>query len=306
MTDVFVELLEEILGDHHSHNDVKSQISFDCPVCSHEIKGLDHGDGKGNLEINYAMGVYKCWACSETHDTYGTLYKLIKTYGNKKQLKIYELLRPNTEFDRNTTYKKVVLPKEYVEFTKVSLGLKLTHHYKQAFNYIKKRNITLEMCERYKIGFAYQGDYAGRIILPSYDADDELNYFVARSYLGDTKFKYKNPESQKEILIFNEHLINWDEEVFLVEGVFDSIFLPNSIPMLGKVLSEHLYAKLYDNAKKITIILDGDAWLDSVKIYHTINSGKLFNKISLIKLPIDKDLADLQGNISNFEKIQLD
>ena len=55
-----IEILEDILGDYKLHNDGKGQISFDCPVCSHEIKGLDEGDGKGNLEINYKLGVYKC------------------------------------------------------------------------------------------------------------------------------------------------------------------------------------------------------------------------------------------------------
>ncbi len=57
-----VEILEDILGDYYLHNDAKGQISFDCPVCSHEIKGLDEGDGKGNLEVNYKLGVYKCWS----------------------------------------------------------------------------------------------------------------------------------------------------------------------------------------------------------------------------------------------------
>ena len=60
--EVVIELLTEILGDSKMHYDSKGQISFDCPVCAAE-KGLD-GDGKGNLEVNYFRGVYKCWACS--------------------------------------------------------------------------------------------------------------------------------------------------------------------------------------------------------------------------------------------------
>ena len=50
--EVLVELLTEFLGDFHQHYESKGQISFDCPVCAEE-KGLDGGDGKGNLEINY-------------------------------------------------------------------------------------------------------------------------------------------------------------------------------------------------------------------------------------------------------------
>lgn len=56
--DVLIELLEDVLGDHKQHYGSKGQISFDCPVCAEE-KGLETGDGKGNLEINYSRHVYK-------------------------------------------------------------------------------------------------------------------------------------------------------------------------------------------------------------------------------------------------------
>jgi hypothetical protein len=303
---IVIDILEQILGDHHIHNDSKGQISFDCPVCSHEIKGLDHGDNKGNLEVNYKLGVYKCWSCGETHETHGSIYKLIRKYGTKKHLSVYELLKPD-DLSITKNYQRITsLPKDFIAFSNASEGFKLTHHYKRAFNYIKKRNITLEMCKKHNIGFAYQGEYAGRIIIPSYDYEDDINYFVARDYFENTKMKYKNPELQKEIIIFNENLINWDEEIFLVEGAFDSIFVNNSIPLLGKVLGEHLHSIIYEKAKKVTIVLDGDAWADSVKLYHKINSGNLFGKIWLVKLPINKDIADLKGDFTNLNKIQLD
>ena len=56
-SEAIVELLHEILGDDKQHYESKGQISFDCPVCASE-KGLENGDGKGNLEINYIRGVY--------------------------------------------------------------------------------------------------------------------------------------------------------------------------------------------------------------------------------------------------------
>ena len=133
-----IEILEDILGDYKMHNDYKGQISFDCPVCSQEIKGLDHGDGKGNLEINYKYNVFKCWVCSESHETHGSIYKLIKKFGNPRQLKKYELLKPDETEDRaNRVYKKVKLPKEFISFKDASAGLKMTPQYKQAYNYIQ-------------------------------------------------------------------------------------------------------------------------------------------------------------------------
>ena len=76
MSELIVEILEDFLGDYKKHYKDKCQISFDCPVCSYDIKGLDKGDGKGNLEVNYFKGVYKCWSCSETHSTHGYINKL--------------------------------------------------------------------------------------------------------------------------------------------------------------------------------------------------------------------------------------
>jgi DNA primase len=182
----------------------------------------------------------------------------------------------------------------------------MTPHYKQAFNYLQKRNITDLMIQMYNIGFCYTGHYEHRIIIPSYDSENRLNYFIARSYLNNTKMKYKNPEVDKESLIWNEHLINWDEPVYIVEGAFDSIFLPNSIPMLGKFMTQNLFDKLYDNAKKVVIVLDPDAWEDAFRLYHKLNCGKLMGKLWIVKLDGDKDIADLKGDLSEYEIKQLD
>lgn len=301
-----IEIIEDILGDYRMHNDYKGQISFDCPVCSYEIKGLERGDGKGNLEINYKRGVFKCWSCAETHETHGSLYKLIKKYGTPKHIKRYELLKPEDTEYIQVVKKSIRLPKEFIPILNVSNGLKLTHHYKQAFVYLKSRNINEDMIQKYNIGFCYCGPYANRIIIPSYDENKYVNYFIARSYLSRTKMKYKNPDVQKETIIWNEHLIDWKKRVYLVEGVFDSIFLPNSIPMLGKYISDLLFKKIYENADSLTIILDGDAWDDAERLYHKINCGNLMGKVYIVKLPKDKDIADLQGNLIEYPEFKLD
>lgn len=302
-----IEIIDEIFGDRRKFNDYRCQIAYDCPVCSFEIKGLEEGDGKGNLEINYKSGVFKCWSCAETNNTHGSLNKLIKKYGTPRQLKKYNLLRPEEFQDfKNKPFKVVKLPKEFISFNNVSQGLKLTHHYKQAYNYLKKRNISDDMINKFNIGFCFNGTYQNRIIIPSYDKEGNLNYFIARSYLGNTKIKYKNPEVQKELIIWNEHLIDWNRAVYIVEGVFDSIFLPNSIPMLGKFMSDKLFDLLYKNAKKIIIVLDPDAANDQERLYHKLNCGKLMGKVYVIKLNGDKDIADLKGELNNFKIEQLD
>lgn len=288
-----VEILEGIFGNAHAHYDNKSQISFDCPVCSYDLKGLDHGDGKGNLEINYAQHVFKCWSCGETHGTHGHLGRLIDKYGTKKDKEFYELIRPDEFKPKDEKkFEKLKLPQGYTKFKD---GNPIHIPYREAYNYLKKRGITDEIIERYDIGYTLEGEFQFRIIVPSYDLKGELNYFVARSWVNE-KYKYKNPTAPKELLIFNESRINWGKDIWLVEGVFDGFFVPNSIPLLGKFVSDLLWETLYDKAKaRIIICLDGDAWEDAKKIYAKLSGGRLYGKIDIVKLPDEKDLGDLRG-----------
>jgi hypothetical protein len=291
VSELIVEILEDFLGKSHKHYKDKSQISFDCPVCS-DLKGLDKGDGKGNLEINYNHHVYKCWACSEMYGTHGTINKLVRKYGNRNHLKQYRLVIPENK-------KNIIKPNESVitglpkAFTPLTLERK-DSGYLQSINYLKKRNIGLDLIIKYNLGYANTGDYRGRIIFPSYDSDGEVNYYLGRSYDKYSKLKYKNPEVSKMEIIFNEGKINWDSNIYLVEGVFDHITLPNSIPMLGKVLNDILFKKLIESATaKVIIILDADAEKDAINIYKRLESTKLNGRVLIVYMPKRFDLSDV-------------
>jgi len=289
--EILVELLYEVLGDEHLHYESKGQISFDCPVC-------DDGRHKGNLEVNYFSHVYKCWSCSDENGTHGPLGKLFDLYGNKKQKKVYEVLQPEAFKPKEKKLPKLRLPDDFKLFSEVSKAYPIR---RQAYNYLTSRGITDDIIEKYKIGFCGTGDHAGRIIVPSYNGFDKLNYYIARSWYPNTKAKYKNPEAEKDKIIFNENLINWNKDIYLVEGVFDGFFLPNSIPMLGKHMSELLFDTIYQKAMgNVVIALDGDAWSNAVKLYHELNGGGLYGKIKILKLPMDKDVCDLRGVIDNY------
>jgi DNA primase len=294
--EVLVELLSDVLGAPHQHYESKGQISFDCPVCAAE-KGLENGDGKGNLEINYSRHVYKCWACGETLGTQGPLGKLFDKFATKKQKKVYELIKPEELKQEEKKKVRLRLPQGFTTF-KDSNPRFIPHI--EAYNYLKSRGITDEIIEKFKIGYTATGDYAYRIVVPSYDTENTLNYFVARAWVPK-KMKYKNPPVPKDEIIFNEGAVDWKKDVYLCEGVFDSFFLPNPIVMLGKKMSRLLFETLYLKAEgNIIICTDGDAFTDGVKLYHELNGGKLYNKIKLIKLPADKDVCDLRGQIDEY------
>jgi DNA primase len=230
---------------------------------------------------------------------HGSLGKLIKKYGKKSHYKTYSILAPeeNKPIQRKKV-EKLKLPESFKKFNEVSSIYPVR---RQAYNYLTNRGITEEIIERYGIGFCDNGSHAGRIIIPSYNKKGELNYYIARSWDLHTKAKYKNPEAAKDEIIFFESLIDWEKDITLVEGAFDSIFIPNSIPMLGKHMSVLLFNTLYDKAKgNITIALDGDAYDNAVSLYHELNGGELYGRIKIVKLPLDKDIADLRGNINDY------
>jgi DNA primase len=289
--EALVELLEEVLGDHGLHYPNRGQISFNCPVC-------DDGRNKHNLEVNYIDNVYKCWACGDSENTHGPLGRIFDKYGNKKQKKLYNVLKPETVVKREKSKKALKLPESFTLFKDSSPVYPIR---RQAMNYLKSRGITDEMIEKFGIGFCDKGDHAGRIVIPSYSTNGVLNYYIARSWNPMSRAKYKNPEAEKDKIIFWENLIDWNKDIYLVEGAFDGLFLDNPIPMLGKHMSELLFDTIYQKAKgNVIICLDGDAWKNAVKLYHELNGGELYQKIKILKLPMDRDVCDLKGQIDPY------
>jgi len=284
-----VNVLESFLGDNRKLNEETGQIQFDCPACSHE-KGMVEGDGKGNLEINYHRNVFKCWVCGDTNNMKGSIMKLLKKYATPKNIRDYLLVKPDADSFVGVYRERPIL--------KLPIGYKrLTDCTKEDFksdialSYLKKRGITDEIIDEFDIGYTYKGDFFNRIIIPSYDSDGVLNYFIARWFdKQKTNLKYLNPDAEKQENIFNEGLLNLDATIYIVEGVMEHIIIPNSIPLLGKVLSVNLLSFLHDKSNGLIVIcLDGDAYLDAKLLYWKLNFGNLRHRIRIIETPKEYD-----------------
>ena len=292
---IVVNILENFLGEPISHYEAKSQVGFDCPMCAID-KGKYDGDGKGNLAVNYDRGVYKCWACYDRNNMHGPITKLIKKYGNKQHLRDYLLVAPHYEYknkDGEEIPDVVKLPIGFKRFSESSI---YDYKYKEAYAYIKSRGVTDEMIKKYEIGYTTEGKKKNRIIIPSYDINGTLNYFIARSFDKWNRFKYLNPDAKKELIIFNEKKINWDSTIYIVEGVFDHIVTPNSIPLLGKLMFDKLFYELQTKAKgEIVIVFDGGEVEreDAKAIYKKLNTMALYGKIKVVNIIDDLDLSDI-------------
>jgi DNA primase len=136
-----------------------------------------------------------------------------------------------------------------------------------ARKYLRERGISKQDIIQWKIGYCVSGEYSGRIIVPSFDEDGNLNYFIARSYDGNWK-KYMNPPASRNI-VFNDLMIDWTEDIVIVEGVFDAIKAgKNSIPLLGSRLREDsiLFQKIVKYNPKVYLALDPDAEIKSANL----------------------------------------
>lgn len=299
-------ILESFLGEAKNGFDGKTmQLQFACPCCVEKYgKGEER---KYNLELNLSKQLFHCWKCADEGDEmHGSILKLIKLYGNDQLVKEYKdaihSLRESKMYKLSFSDDDFNIDTKSVE--QDDLRLPKSFRYlqkdkpmpKDVANYLNSRGIGWDIVERYSLGYTeYTKDSfmpSYRIYIPSYDKYGDLNYWTGRDYLNRSNtVKYYNPKVERKNIIFNEEKLQWDADIVLVEGPFDHIVVPNSVPLLGKVLNKEfkLYWDIIKNAKgNITIFLDGDAFDSVKKIYKELNHGDLYNKIRYV--PVDGDL----------------
>jgi DNA primase len=251
-------LVETVLGKGRST--ARNNVAFNCPFCHHS---------KPKLEIQIHTNEKKenpwhCWVCGEKGKTLSALFKKIKAPTHKLQ-ELYSLIKPGTK--QREQFQTLSLPKEFIPLSQTHTLDKITTiESKHALKFLKTRGLTEADIIKYNIGFCADGNFSKRVIVPSYDANGELNYFVTRTYLPDDPQKYKNPPVGKNIIGW-EYYINWDVPIVLVEGIFDALTIKrNVIPLFGKTISEELMKKIVGSqVKKVYIALDNDALKESIK-----------------------------------------
>ena len=276
-----ITILDEVLGPGTSmKNDEQAHF---CPFCHHHKK---------KLQVNIKTQYWHCWVCDAKGRKIQRLLKRLHV-DSRKLKKIYEIYGDDyVVYSKETEEEKVELrlPSEFKSLLKVPTG-KIKPVYKKALKYAEERGITKEDITRYNIGYCDTGMYSNRIIIPSYDLDNRLNYFIARSIHAEEKFKYKNPPVSKNVIMF-ENQINWNEPITLVEGAFDAIAVKrNVIPILGKFIPNKLNNAIFKNeVKSINILLDEDAQQQALRYTMQFSNQGISTKNII---PTDKDASEM-------------
>jgi DNA primase len=280
-----IYLIDSILGKGKPTS--KGNRSYNCPNCHSQ---------KPKLEVNLDetsphFQSYQCWVCVDKFKgkKLYTLFKKLEVDKNKfEQLKLFVKSIPKSYNSQSLIVSKTVeLPKEFISLISPPNNITTKH----ALWYLKNRNITKDDIIKYNIGYCEFGKYKNMIIIPSYNTEGNLNYFVSRNFNKNSTLKYKNPDISRDIIGF-ELFINWKLPIVLCEGVFDAFAIKrNVIPLLGKNIQPNLMKKLLQlSVQKIYISLDKDAIKQSLGFCEKlINEGK---EVYLVELN-DKDPSEL-------------
>jgi DNA primase len=282
-------LLESQLGK--GKPDKLGNYTFYCPVCKHK---------KPKLVINIKSGVYNCWTCHPP--TKGrnpvSLFKKLSVPGKViSEMKQYFGMKTTKE-DIESQPIVAELPKEYVPITFSKTDL----YEKKVVSYLKLRGLSESDILKYQIGYCVNGRYRDRVIIPSFDSQGKLNYFVARSIDPNKKPAYDAPSVKKTDIIGFEYYVNFNVPVVLCEGVFDAMAIKrNAIPLFGKTIPKALMMKLVQSqVKTIYLALDKDALKESYAYAEElINMGK-----EVYFLDMDDKDPSILGFSKMVEKLQ--
>jgi len=269
-------------------------INFDvrCPVCA------PTDATKKKLSIRTDTSANHCWVCGWKSRT---IVPLIRKYGSQSQLEMYkEFFGATVPNDLVTGEKqldqKIQLPSDFRLLHKCNTS---DPDVKAVWRYLYSRGLTDKDAWYFKLGVSDELRWKRRIIMPSFDAEGNVNYFVARAIDKDKKPKYDNPEIDKNPIIFNEINIDWTKRLVLVEGAFDlTKCTENSTALLGSDLDERheIFNRILLHNTPIALSLDGDMW--------DKKTPKIAKKLS--EYDIDVVVVDVRpwgdpGNMSKYD-----
>lgn len=250
------KILSNFLGRSYKSNE---EYLYKCPKCGHH---------KRKLSVNFDKNVFKCWICDYSGKN---IFYLVRSHGShldKQDWKKVANIIDFSEQEKEIQKIEVELPKEFITLT----GKHISPLSIPARKYLADRGITEEQIIWWKMGYCPDGKYANRVIVPSFDMDGELTYFISRSY-DNNWIKYLNPPAEKDF-IFNELYLDWNKDITIVEGVFDAVAVGNAIPLLGSTIKEdsYVFQTIVEKCDTLYFALDADAAAKEDKIINLFMS----------------------------------
>ena len=239
-----------------------SEVLFFCPKCSHHKK---------KLSVNLEKNKFQCWVCGFRGNNVRRLIRRFGSFTDQQEWAKFDDSVEIASFEdafsmqqepEENILQKIDLPEEFKTLCSDSLSLAS----KPILRFLYERGVSDMDILKWKIGYCPSGEYKERVIIPSFDEDGDVNYFVARTY-GNDWMKYKNPPASRDI-VFNELYIDFNDDLVIVEGVFDAVVAGNAVPILGSSLREDskLIRKIVEHDTPVYIALDPDVEAKAMRL----------------------------------------
>ena len=225
--------------------------TFRCPYCGDSQKSEMKTRGYFHLSTDQSYYIYKCHNCG-----YSTSFtKFLKTHDPFlfQEYKLENLKETNQINNTQTVYKSKPVefnnkPKRKVKelpMTKME-DLKECH---KAVQYLNSRMIN----DKYRCRFSYTEDFKRlielispdksqrlkseeRIVIPFFNRNKKITHIQGRA-LNDDTLRYITVSLSQGSKVYGLDRIDNTKPVYVVEGIFDSLFLENCVAMTGSDLN---------------------------------------------------------------------
>ena len=214
--------------------------NFSCPVCGDSARNTKKARGyvfahKGNY-------FYKCHNCGESC-RFDWLLKT--TFPQLYDEYVREKYKGKVEKIENPVLRKPKKPDPTLQGLQPISSFPKQHI---AVKYLKQRQLPEQAFDRlYYVGnfdkwvrsiddTIRRGKYPTdpRIAIPYFDGNKELTRIQARAIKMDSKMRYTTYKfKEDDSRVFGLDKVKHNERIYVVEGVFDSFFLPNCVAMSG-------------------------------------------------------------------------
>lgn len=184
------------------------------------------------------------------------------------------------------------------DISKWTYPIKLDKTNDEILNYLKNRNISWEIIEKFGIrscNIPYKG-----IVLPNGLNPNNVDFFQVRNIDSNASMRYTNPSSTKPVY---GSFLEPKTEAIICEGVFSTIstYSPeyNSYGLFGKSASMFQSKWLEDNNTELyNICLDGGEYRSIIRLAEQIL--KYRDRVGIVFLPWKKDPNNIIGFFDKF------
>jgi DNA primase len=146
--------------------------------------------------------------------------------------------------------------------------------------------VTPTQIEEYQLGYCSEGQYSGRVIIPSV-WEGRTEFFMARDIEGKSRSKYLAPEGGKGGSVFNlSKATACPGPIVVCEGALGAIHVgPNAVATFGKEATAQQARRIAEHTTSVVVLYDQGA---------EVHSWKLAEKLHRLDVP-DVRIATCPG-----------